>query len=197
MNFKPLRQYSEHDVLNFFKIDTATGSKCTPVVISNSGWATNTAVPNIFENLASSINGGNTYAPRWDITPAVRKAVSGEMPLGITLYDTVETDRWGGKAIYDKQFQVDTQSVPSGVAVPIARKGVFSIGPFPSGENPAPGLFVAVKGTGDIGVTAFATGLVGTISGYAITKPLPVFGQFLGCKDTEGYALVDINCYKY
>ncbi len=109
----------------------------------------------------------------------------------------MEVNLWGAAVIYDKQFQIDHQCVPSGVPMPITRKGDYTIGPFPSGETPLVGRYVAVKGTGDIGVVLSATGLVGTISGFDIGKPLPVFGKCLGPKDANGYALIQVDCYRY
>ncbi len=185
MNFKPFRDYSEHDVVNLFKLNDATGSKATPVVISNSGWNNNNSTPRVALDLAASLGNPNLYSPRWEIYPAVRKAVSGEKPLGLTLYDTKEVNYLNYPLIYDKVRREEAQAVVSGQAVPVVRKGLFLLGPFPSGETPAPGKFVAVKGTGDLGVVANNTGSNATI----------VFGEFLGTKDTEGYALTAINCY--
>lgn len=187
MNLKPFRDYSEHDVLNLFKLVDQTGSKATPVVISNSGWNNNNSAPKVAVDLASSLGNPNIYSPRWDIYPAVRKAVSGEKPLGITLYDVREVNQFNYPLIYDKQRREEAQAVVSGQAVPIVAKGLFLVGPFQTGEVPAPGKYLAVRGTGEIGVSATATG----VSGVA----LPVFGEFLGYKDTDGYALARINCY--
>ncbi len=186
MNFKPFRDYSEHDVLNLFKLQDATGSKATPVVIANSGANTNNGTPRVALNLASAIS-VNVYSPRWDIYPAVRRAVSGEKPLGLTLYDTREVNFLGYPLIYDQVRARELQCVTSGQAVPIVRKGLFSVGPFQSGEVPAPGKYLAVRGTGELGVSATATGVSGV--------GLPVFGEFLGNKDNDGYAYVHINCY--
>ena len=185
MDFKPFRDYSEHDVINLFKLTDATGSKATPVTIANSGWNNDNSLPKVSSNLAAGLNGGNTYSPRWDIYPAVRKAYTGEKPLGLLLYNVLEVNQFSYPLIYDKQRQEEQQCVVSGQAVPIVRKGRFLIGPFPSGQTPTPGKYLAVKGTGDLGVVPNNTGTNASI----------VFGEFLGNKDNDGYALVDINCY--
>ena len=187
MNFKPFRDYSEHDVLNLFKLVDATGAKATPVVIANSGWNNNNGTPRVALDLAAGLGNPNIYSPRWEIYPALRRAVSGEKPLGLTLYDTREVNYLGYPLIYDQQRAKELQTVTSGQAVPVVRKGIFIVGPFQTGESPAPGKYAAVRGTGEIGVAAATTG----VSGVA----LPVFGEFLGTKDTDGYALVSINCY--
>ncbi len=207
-NFKPLRDYSEHDVINLFKLNTATGSKATPVVISNSGWNTSVALPKVFSNLANGQNNGNTYSPRWEIYPAVRAAASGEKPLGLTLYDTREVNFLGYPLLYDKQRRDELQAVVSGQAVPIVRKGLFHLGPFSTGDqnDPAPGKFLAIGTGGQFAVvnsrlsaSGTTSGLAGTtgVSGIAIPGTgLPVFGEFMGGLDADGYALCYINCYR-
>jgi len=183
-NFKPLRDYSEHDVLNFFKLVDQTGAKATPVVIANSGVKTENMLPTVYSNLAAGFNNGNIYSPRWEVYPAVRKAVTGEKPLGLTLYDVKEVNQWGYPLLYDKQRKAEAQALVSGEVVPIVTKGLFHL-LVPSGETPAPGKFVMVKGTGDIGVGQATSGVA----------PAAAFGQWLGPKDADGYAFAQINCY--
>ncbi len=110
-NFKPFRDYSEHDVLNLFKLVDATGAKATPVVISNSGASSTNLTPRVFSNLAAGFDNGNIYSPRWEVYPAVRKAVTGEKPLGLTLYDTKEYNQWSYPLIYDKQRREEAPAV--------------------------------------------------------------------------------------
>lgn len=188
MNFKPFRDYSEHDVVNLYKLIDATGGKATPVVIQNSGWNNNNGTPKVASDLAAGLGNPNIYSPRWDIYPAVRKAVSGERPLGLTLYDTREVDSFGASLLFDPVRRNEQQAVLSGQAVPIVRKGLFLVGPFASGETPAPGKFLAVKGTGELGV-------VSSLTGYSGVQNTAIFGEFHGTKDTDGYALVSINCW--
>ena len=77
MPLKPFRDYSEHDVLNLFKFVSAagTGDAGIPVVVS-AGFS-GSSVPSVASNLAAGLNNGNTYSPRWTITPAVTGATSG------------------------------------------------------------------------------------------------------------------------
>lgn len=182
MNFKPLRDYSEHDVNNFFKLNTATGAKATPVVINGSGWNHN-------QKLVAAVNlaagNDNINSPRWAVQAEVRAAVSGEKPFGLTLYDTREYNQWNYPLIYDKQRRIEAQAVVSGQAVPIVRKGMFTVGPFQTGEVPAPGKYAVVRGTGEIGVGSATSGVA----------PAGAFGEFIGTKDNDGYAVVYINCY--
>lgn len=204
MDFKPFRDYSEHDVLNLFKLSSATGSKATPVVIDGSGWKTDVLLPKVFSNLASTV--ANVYSPRWEIIPAVRAAVSGEKPLGLTLYDTREVNQYNYPLLYDKQRRDELQAVVSGQAVPIVRKGLFHLGPFATGgTQPAAGRFLAVASGGGYGVLTSKVSANGTSTGLyngsgvsGISVPgtgLPVFGEFLGSPDAQGYVLTAINCY--
>ena len=181
MPLKPFRQYSEVDVLNFYKLNTATGAKGTPVVISNSGFNGTNGAPTVFSNLASALNNGNTYSPRWEVYPAVRAAVTGEVPMGITLYDTLEVNQFGYSYLYDKQRKAEKEAVVSGEAVPILTKGVLNVYIGTGGYTAAPGRFAIVGNTG-----AFASAATSTTTG--------VFGKWLGCPDTEGYAPLIFDC---
>lgn len=182
-NLKAYRDYSEHDVTNgLFKLNTATGSKGTPVVINGSGWNSSLNLT-VAQNLAAGLNGGNSTSTRWQVPAEVRAAVSGEKPFGITLFDTLETGPFGTPFMWDKQRRIEKQVLISGEAQPIVHKGLFLVGPFQTGETPGVGKFLVVRATGEYGV---ATGS---------TVPATAFGRFLGPKDSDGYALAHINCY--
>lgn len=189
MTIKPLRTVDEHDVVPFFALDQ-TGLKGMPVSIKagTSGYYS-TQQLGIFSNLSPFPN--VAYSPRWEVKSKVTPTVTGSKPFGITLYDTRSTTEWGEQYIYEPEKAKERQIVVSGEGVPIARKGTFLIGPWGTGDNPLPGNFIAVKGTGDYGYVQYETGVVGSVTGAR----LPVFGMFLGVKDNDGYAVVDINCY--
>ena len=183
MPLKPYRDYSEHDVLNgMFKFVSAagTGDAGIPVVISNSGFNGVNATPTVASNLASALNHGNTYSPRWTIYPAVTGATSGQIPLGITLYKTLEVSQFGESFLYDQQRKEEKEAVVSGEAVPILTKGTVSIyvgtGASPA---PAPGRYVVVNGAGTIGASTSTTG---------------AFGKWLGGVDEQGYAVMKFDC---
>lgn len=187
MNLKPLRDYSEHDVLNWFALAGTTGSKGTPVVISNSGVNTNNSTPTVHANLAASLNNGNTYSPRWEIYPRVTPATSGQSkPIGIQLYDVLEVNQWNYPLLYDGQRREELQAVLSGQAVPILTRGIISVGPFATGENPLPNShFLCVKGVGELGLVP---------SGISGVAPASAIGKFLGSKDSDGYCIVQFDC---
>lgn len=189
MNLKPLRDYTNHDVINFFKLDR-TGEKAMPVSIS-SGFD-NSQQLKLHNNLS---NIANTFSPRFAVRPEVTPCVSGNKPFGITLHSTESINQWGYELIYDQQRKIEKQCVVSGEAVPILRKGLILIGPWATGESPAVGRFVAVAGTGSWGILSSKTGAGTLVSGVVVpAAPLPIFGEFLGQKDADGYALVYIDC---
>ena len=98
MNIKPFQDYSEHNVVNLFALDTATGSKGTPVAIATvSGWTNSQALTQT-NTLPYNPASNRYYSPRWAVVATVRKAVTGEKPFGIQLYDVKETDQFGGPA---------------------------------------------------------------------------------------------------
>lgn len=180
MPLKPYRDYSEHDVLNgMFKFVSAagTGDAGIPVVISNSGFNGINGTPSVASNLATR---SNVYSPRWTIYPSVTGATSGQIPLGITLYKTLETSPFGESYLYDQQRKDEREAVVSGQAVPILTKGVVSIyvgtGASPA---PAPGRYVIVNGAGTVGASTSTTG---------------AWGKWLGGVDEQGYAVMNFDC---
>lgn len=183
-NLKPLNNLDEHDTYNFFALNTATGAKGTPVVISN-GWNNAQDMAISSTALQGNPNSVNIFTPRWEVQARVRAAVSGEKPFGVTLYDTLEHNQYGTSLLYDKQRREELQCALSGQAVPITRKGLLLVGPFTTGEGVAAGKYAVVKGTGDWGVAS-------AVSGAA---PAAAFGEFIGGIDNQGYAAVIVNCY--
>jgi hypothetical protein len=194
MNFKPYRDVSEHDVINgVFQYNLATGSQATPVVIVGLGWSGdgNQIAGN------SPFNYPNITSPRWELKCSVRAAVSGEKPFGVMLFDVKELNQFGYPFIWDTERKEENSCVVSGEAVPIARKGLFVVGPFGTGVSdlPSAGKFAVVKTTGDWGAVSSKTGALYSVSGLAIPYELPVFGTYIGPKDADGYAAVYVNCY--
>ncbi len=186
MNLKPFRDYSEHDVINLFKLDRV-GPKALAVKISNSGWKTDWTLPKIYSNLSAI---PNTYSPRWAIYPEVTPCNSGDKVFGLTLYETRENNQFGYSLLYDKQRREEFQAVVSGQAVPIVRQGLFHIGPFPG------------TGTAGLGITAGAAVVVSTTGNLAVVPalvntgtPSGYVGEVLGPRDADNYVLVAVNCY--
>lgn len=179
MKLKPLRDYSEHDVIPFFALDTATGAKGTLVKVAGSGFINN-AAHGIAYNLNSSTK--NVYTPRWEVKAKVTRTSSGEYPLGFILYDVKETSSFGTPYMHDPQRKLEAQCVVSGEGNPIVRKGLFMVGDLPTGGlHPLPGR-VVVQSTTEPGQWAVAA--AGTAG---------AFGVFLGAYDSDNYALVSVD----
>ena len=189
MNLKPYRDIDEHDVVvGLFALNTATGSKATPVVIQGSGTNTNAAI-GVSANLAPA-RLVNVYSPRWAVAARVRQAVSGERPFGVTLYDTLEVNQWSYPLIYDKMRREELQATVSGQSTNILRKGIITVGPLPTGVVPdaTTNRYAVVRTTGDWGTLSQPTGTSGAYNPA-------IFGEYLGPKDTDGYVIVSINCH--
>ena len=121
----PFRDYSPHDVLNYYTLNSGTANKGTLVAIANTaGWLTTDTV-NTVGNVGFTIN--NMLSTRWAITPQVKVCETGQ-PLGMLLYDAgVELDENGNKLIYNAQKGIEMQAVPSGAPVPIVTRGIFLV----------------------------------------------------------------------
>ncbi len=186
MDFKPFGILDEHDIVNQFALAGETGAKGTPVSISV-GWNNSQKLTAVNSLPGSVTNNGNVWSPTWAVTARVTPTVSGNKPFGVQLYDVLAENQFGYPMRYDKTRKDEAQAVLSGQSVPIARKGTFLVGPWGTGDGVAAGKFVQASGTGGWGVAAARTG----VSGVA----LPIFGEFYGGLDNDGYALVHVNCY--
>jgi hypothetical protein len=186
MQLKPFRDYSEHDVVNLFAVQGYSSLPLgTLVTITGSGWVNN-ANWGIAYNINPTTNAGNVYTPRWEVKSKVIPLDSGSnpsgAPLGFTLYDVLEYNFQGVSFLYDPTRKEEAQAVVSGEAVPIARKGLFLVGGFPTGAGyttPAPGLVTVPSTTG-----SWAVAPAGTKG---------AFGLFLGGPDADGYSLVAVD----
>ncbi len=185
MNLKPFRDYDEHEVRNLFAIDSGSGLAGQLVKVAGNGF-TNTQSHGIWGNINPSVP--NSYFPRMEVKAKVTLSMASDTskPFGFMLYDTREQG-FERPLIYDEQRRIEAQAVVSGEAVPVVRKGMFLVGPWPSGVNPGPGSGVVAGNSGEWNAVA--------LTGISSTDAARVFGEFLGTKDPDGYALVDINCF--
>jgi hypothetical protein len=183
MPLKPYRVISEFDVVNHYKFVSAAGTGDAGVPVSISvGFNGQNGGPVVVSNLAAGLNNGNTYSPRWGVTPAVTGTTSGQIPFGITLYKTQEVNQFGYSYLYDKQRKDEAEAVVSGEAVPIATKGTLSVyvgtGASPQ-PSPTAARFAIVNGVGSYG---------------AQTHPTGAFGEWQGGVDADGYAVLKFDC---
>lgn len=178
-NIKPFKTLSEHDVVNYFAWNWEDGQadygqKGTFVKIVGDGF--------LATNDANAMLGpvGKEYAgivsERFGVNNRVERSASGEMPLGIMLYDTREFDENGEKLIFNPRKSHEMQCVNSGQPVPIATRGVF--------------LYEGVLGTPVAGAPAYSAG-DGLVSANGL--PTHKIGTFLGKKDANDRVLLKVE----
>jgi hypothetical protein len=107
-----------------------------------------------------------------EVNLKITGAVSGELPIGMTLYQTAKNDENGEKLLYNPQKQEELQAMLPGQAVPVATKGIFTL---------AASAF-------DGGVASYAPGKgirtsllnAGKLTGALRSDGIHVFGHVLG-----------------
>jgi hypothetical protein len=134
----PFRQYDEQDVVNLFALTNADVLTGTAVDGKGSnGVFVKVADGNFDQELISY--GSNSYLGKTDypfvgsdMYPTVQLEVtaadSGDAPLGLTLNQTAQADENGEKLLYNTTKKEELQAVLPGQAVPIATKGIFTLG---------------------------------------------------------------------
>lgn len=158
-NLRPFRDYSEHEVLNFFAYSGAADSssviatKGKAVKISAEGFTTGPT--NSSANQPTDFLGdvGAAFplsnSQRFGVRPKVTIANSGDV-IGLTLLDVRELDENGEKLIFNPRKAAEMNVVISGQAVPILTRGVVLY----SGSaiaNATAGQYAVVSGTaGDL-----------------------------------------------
>ena len=134
----PFRQYDEQDVVNLFALTNAEALESTTGDgVGSNGVFVKVADGNFDQELISY--GSNSYLGKTDypfvnsdMYPTVQLEVtaadSGEAPLGLTLNQTAKTDENGEKLIYNTTKKEELQAVLPGQTVPVATKGIFTLG---------------------------------------------------------------------
>lgn len=147
-NLGAYRQYHEAFVLNgLYALAQATGSKGTIVSITGFPLATgyNPVNNDFWGSTTLNLGQPNTYSARYELNSRVTATPSGGVPLGLQLYDVLETNPYGESLIWREQERAERQIVLSGQAVPIVTKGIFYI---LNGQGPISGQCPAVARTG-------------------------------------------------
>lgn len=204
----PFRQYSDHDVVNMYSVidsdvlDSTTGSGAgdagvfvkvsdgnfdnDPVTYQTNNYLGNTDYPFL---------GTTEMYP--EVNLKITGSTSGEIPLGMTLYQTAKNDENGEKLLYNPTKQTELQAMLPGQAVPVATKGIFtlsadafdgSVSDYAPGKGIRTSLVNAGKITGALradGIHVFGHVLgTGTRSNVGITTD-----QFSG-----DYIVVSFDC---
>lgn len=178
-SIRPLRTVDEHNVLNFYSWSGAIPATKGQFVIISSGWDSDQELSEVGSPGATY---GNTVSLRYGIKPTVGAvSSSGQLPIGVTLWDVRETDENGERLIFNRTKQHQMQCVLSGQAVPIATRGQF--------------LFSGVQGTPIAGQPAYLHSDGGLVAvGAGVTVTATRVGKFLGAKDSKGWVLVEVDC---
>ena len=133
----PFRQYSDHDVVNLYRVaDGMVLDSTTGAGSGDAGTFVKVSAGNFSADPVSY--GDDSYLGKTDyafvgrnqypkVSLQVEPAGDGDIPLGITLLQTAKNDENGEKLLYNPQKAVELQAALPGQAVPIATKGVFTI----------------------------------------------------------------------
>ena len=137
----PFRQYAETDVINLFSLESdAVNTAVTNTGAGDAGVfvrVTNGNLddgPTVYDNTYMNYLGvnpnslpyvGRNQYPRVPIT--VGPASMGDQAVGVTLYQTAESDENGEKLLYYPQKALETQSVLPGQAVPVFSRGIIAV----------------------------------------------------------------------
>jgi len=189
-NLMPFRDYSEHEVLNFFAC-TVIANKGTLVKPKRSWKSTGssdkrTAGP---LDLGSSAPGAiytNTITQNFELVGQVEPVANhDDIPtaIGVLLKDIREFDENGEKLIFNSRKAAEMDVIIKDIqAVPVLTRGLILINDIDETNRGAGG------GAPDIGDAAY----VGS-NGRIATDGLVVIGKFLSRKDENGYVLVKIS----
>ncbi|SRR3990167_11114943 len=182
-NLKPLRDYSEHEVVNLFAISGASlpinkGS----IVRIATGWHSALA-PQLMAGTIGQVV-ANTVSQRWNVQAlaSVINNTGGGDAFGITLLDVRETDENSNQLIYQPQSQWERSCVLSGQACPILTRGIVH--------------YSGVDGNPAGGAKLYVTGGNGTIANGLTTFVVPgdnAVARALGPKDSQGFVLVKFD----
>jgi hypothetical protein len=200
----PLRDYDEHDVVNFFAMDTANnaiadhgaGDNGVIVKVTN-GSITKDVIHYVTSSYLGKTDypyvGRNQYP---EVPLKVGVASSGDAAVGITLFETALYDENGEKLLYYRQKALENQIVLSGQAVPVLTQGTVMLSDmaFEDGVIPAPMTSLEVRDDGKFGelqVDGVAVGKV-LATGIRVAGDTPDY--FAGAPgETGSYALVRVK----
>lgn len=146
----------------------------TIVAIEGSGLMAANSDTKFLGDLGASYN--NVFSQRYGVKPYVVECQSGAVPVGMMLYDVREYDENGEKLIYRPKSWADRRVVPSGMAVPLATRGIFTIS--------------GVEGTVTAGSKLYVSG--GKMTATAIGGGT-VVGQALSAKDNNNWTVVHVK----
>jgi len=136
----PFRQYSDHDVVNLYSVedemicdsttssDSAQGDAGVFVKVSDGNFDND---PVTYQENTYLGDTSYPFLGTTEMYPQVNLKItgagSGEIPLGLTLYQTAKNDENGEKLLYNPQKQEELQAMLPGQAVPVLTKGIVTL----------------------------------------------------------------------
>ncbi len=196
----PFRQYDDNDVVNLYAlVDAAVNDNVTGVGSGDAGVFVKVSAGNFdLDPVSYATNsylgktdypfvGANSYP---SVNLKVTPAASGDLTncLGLTLRQTAKFDENGEKLLYYRQKAEELMCVLPGQAVPVATRGVFSLGKNAfgggtlTGNNLYVGSGIKLSATqGNItGCTMSDAGKIGIILGTGTRTSQSTTDQFAG-----------------
>jgi len=196
----PFRDYSEHDVVNLFALDTANnsildsgnGDAGVIVKVSNGdiSYDAATYVSSSYLGKTDYPNIGRNQYP--EVPLKIGVATSGEKAFGVTLFETALYDENGEKLLYYRQKALENQIALSGQAVPVLTKGtlMFAASAF-QGAVPAVGTDLSVGANGKFDTSAGFVTLTGAAAAITGISAIPVVGKVLATGQRVAGATAD------
>ena len=131
----PFRQYDENDVINLFSMDACNSDPSQTV--ADAGMLVSVSARDMDKDPVELAADGSNYLGKTNYPHVARNyypsvplkvtATDGDVPLGITLAQTLSHDENGENLLRYPQKKTELYAVTSGEAVPVATKGVFTL----------------------------------------------------------------------
>ena len=134
----PFRQYSDHDVVNLYSvIDSDVNDQTTDSGAGDAGLFVKVSAGNFDADPITYQT--NSYLGKTDypfvgttemypeVNLKITGSTSGDIPLGLTLYQTAKKDENDEKLLYHPQKAAELQAMLPGQAVPVLTKGIVSL----------------------------------------------------------------------
>ncbi|RTK99686.1 MAG: hypothetical protein EKK57_08905 [Proteobacteria bacterium] len=175
---RPLRDYSEHEVIPFF---TYSGSlpvnRGTVVKIVGSGFLGQDIA------LAGAVGyqPAGTLSERWTVVPQVAPVTATtDKPIGILLKDGREVDENGEQLKYRPRKAEEMHVFISGQNAPVVTEGVFHYSGISGSVLPGDSLYASTLVPGEL------TNFTGSAANLKV-------GTALSVKDSNGWAFIKLN----